>query len=252
MTDEIDSQRAQIRRSALGFAVYAGAFGMTFGAVSTAAGLNVAQTMVLSAVMLTGASQFAFVGVVGAGGAPLAAVSTALLLGLRNTFYGVPVTSILRPRGARRWIAAHFVIDETTAMAVAQDDRDHGRFAFWVTGISLASLWIVGSLAGALLGARVDPDVLGLDAAAPAVFLALLWPQLRLRGGPSLAAVAAAVTVALIPLVPTGVPVIAAAVLAVVAGSLGTRPDAPASEDTPASLSTDEHMGAASDENDTL
>jgi 4-azaleucine resistance transporter AzlC len=214
-------ERAAILRAAGGLSLYAAAFGATFGAVSVAAGLSLAQTMVLSVVMLTGASQFAFVGVVSAGGAPLAAIPAALLLGLRNSFYGVPVTTILRPRGLRRWWAAHFVIDETTAMAVAQPTPAARRYAFWATAYALAPLWILGTLAGAALGSAVDPAALGLDAAAPAVFLALVWPQLKLAGGPVVAALGAAVAVALVPVAPAGVPVIAAAVVAVAAGLLG-------------------------------
>lgn len=207
-----------MRRSALGFALYAGAFGMTFGAVATALGLSVTQTMVLSLVMFTGASQFAFVGVVGAGGSPFAAMLPALLLGVRNAFYGVPITAIERPRGFRRFLTAHFVIDETTAMAVAQEHPATRRYAFWLTGVSLFALWNIGSLAGALLGTAVDPQTLGLDAAAPAVFLALLWPQLKLPGARLLAISAAALAAMLIPVAPAGVPVIAAGILAVVAG----------------------------------
>jgi len=207
-----------IRRSALGFALYAGAFGMTFGAVASALGLTVLQTMVLSVVMFTGASQFAFVGVVGAGGSPFAAILPAMLLGVRNAFYGVPITAIVKPKGWRRWLTAHFVIDETTAMAVAQPDQASRRYAFWLTGVSLFVLWVAGSLAGALLGAAVDPHVLGLDAAAPAVFIALLWSQFKLRGAPALAAVAAVTAALLIPVVPAGVPVIAAGVVAITFG----------------------------------
>lgn len=214
---------AAIRRSALGFALYAGAFGMTFGAVASALGLTVLQTMVLSVVMFTGASQFAFVGVVGAGGSPFAAILPAMLLGVRNAFYGVPVTAIVKPKGWRRWLTAHFVIDETTAMAVAQPDQASRRYAFWLTGVSLFVLWVAGSLAGALLGAAVDPHVLGLDAAAPAVFIALLWPQFKLGGAPALAVAAAFTAAALIPLVPAGVPVISAGVVAIIFG-LVTKP----------------------------
>jgi predicted branched-subunit amino acid permease len=218
-------QRTAILRAALGIGLYAGAFGATFGAVSAAAGLTLAQTMVLSVVMFTGASQFAFVGIVGAGGSPLAAVPAALLLGVRNAFYGVPVTSIVRPRGAARLLTAHFVIDETTAMAVAQPTGPARRYAFWTTGAVLFGLWTAGSFGGAALGTRLDPTALGLDAAAPAVFLALLWPQLRTPGARRLAVVGAVVAVGLIPVAPAGVPVIAAAAVAVLVGLAGANRD---------------------------
>jgi 4-azaleucine resistance transporter AzlC len=216
-------QRAAITRTAAGIGAYAGAFGLTFGAVSVGSGLNVIQTVALSAVMFTGASQFALVGILGAGGSVLAGVSAALLLGLRNAFYGVPVTHILRPRGLSRLWTAHFVIDETTAMAVAQPTPRAGRYAFWATGLGLFALWNLGSLAGALIGRGIDTSALGLAAAAPAIFLALLWPHLTRSRAPAVALGAAGVAFVLVPLVPAGVPVIAAAGVAVAGGLLPGR-----------------------------
>lgn len=222
-----DDSRSAIRRDAAGIAAYAAAFGASFGAVSVASGLSVWQTMVLSLMMFSGASQFALVGVIGAGGAGLAAVPTALLLGVRNAFYGVPLTRILGRRdlsGARRLVTAHLVIDETTAMAVGRDERSAQRYAFWVTGALLFLLWNAGTLAGALGGSAIgEPETLGLDAMIPAAFLALLWPRLRTAQGRWVAAGGALVATALIPLVPAGVPVLAAAPIAVVAGLLPRR-----------------------------
>lgn len=211
-------ERQAILRGAIGIGLYAGAFGMAFGATSVTAGLSLWQTMLLSLMMFTGASQFAFVGVIAAGGSPFAAVGPALLLGLRNAFYGVPMSAILRPSGIAKLWTAHFVIDETTAMTVAQPDPALGRYAFWSTGVLLCLLWAVGSLAGALLGKAVNPSDFGLDAAAPAIFIALLYPQLRRPGAPAVALVGAVVALALVPFVPAGVPVIAAAAVAVAAG----------------------------------
>ena len=213
-------EKAAITRAAAGIGLYAGAFGVTFGAVSATAGLSVIQAVVMSAVMFTGASQFALVGVLAAGGAPLAGISAALLLGLRNAFYGVPITRILGPRGVRRFETAHFVIDETTAMAVAQRSRPAGRYAFWATGITLFTVWTAGTLAGALIGSGIDTSALGLDAAAPAIFLALLWPQLANQRARAVALGAAAVALGLVPVAPAGVPIIAAAGVAIGAGLL--------------------------------
>jgi 4-azaleucine resistance transporter AzlC len=210
--------RAPILRAAVGIGLYAGAFGATFGALAVGAGLSLAQAMMLSLVMFTGASQFAFVGVIAAGGAPAAGMVSALLLGARNAFYGVPVTEILRPRGFKRLVTAHLVIDETTAMAVAQRTARSRRFAFWCTGLILCAFWNVGTLVGGIAGSAIDPAGFGLDAAAPAVFLALLWPQVRGRVELVVAVIAAGASVALIPVAPAGVPVIAAALVAVVAG----------------------------------
>src|SRR5579871_6612672 len=213
-------ERSAIIRAAAGIGLYAGAFGVTFGALATVSGLSPVQAVALSAVMFTGASQFALVGVLAAGGAPLAGVSAALLLGLRNAFYGVPVTQILRPSGVRRLLAAHFVIDESTAMAVAQPNPRAGRYAFWVTGVTLGALWVLGTLVGALIGSGIDTSALGLDAAAPAIFLALLWPRLSHGRGLAVAIGAGAVALALVPFVPAGVPIIAAAGVAVAVGQL--------------------------------
>ena len=210
-------------RAAAGIGLYAGVFGATFGAVSVSSGLSVAQTMVLSAVMFTGASQFALVGIVGAGGSPYTAVSTALLLGLRNAFYGVPVSHALRPRGVRRLWTAQLVIDETTAMALAQQTPRARRYAFWATGLILFVLWNLGTLAGALVGGSINPSTFGLDAAAPAIFLALLWPQLARPGAHLVAIGAAALAAVLIPLAPAGVPIIAASSVAIAAGVSASR-----------------------------
>lgn len=223
---DVPTQQHEIRRDAFGIAAYAGAFGASFGAVSVASGLSVAQTMVLSLVMFTGASQFAFIGVIGSGGAPLAAVPAALLLGVRNAFYGVPVSEVLGPahlRGWRRWTNAHLVIDETTAMAVRRDVPADQRYAFHATGVALFCLWNIGTFVGGLAGSSIDAAAFGLDAAVPAAFLALLWPRLAATTARWVAVAGALVATALIPLLPAGVPVLAAAPIAVVAGLLPRR-----------------------------
>ncbi len=213
----------EIVRAAAGIALYAAAFGFTFGAVATAAGLGTLQVVGLSVVLFSGASQFALVGVLAVGGPAVAALSAALLLGARNAFYGLPLTPILRPRGLRRLLTAHFVIDETTAMTIAQRTPRAGRFAFWATGLGLFALWNLGTLSGALIGGGINTSALGLDAAAPAIFLALLWPQLSRRRGRAVALGAVLVTLSLVTIAPAGVPTIAAAGVAVVAGLVPER-----------------------------
>ncbi|HLL64032.1 MAG TPA: AzlC family ABC transporter permease [Propionibacteriaceae bacterium] len=216
--DQDEVERRPIARAAAGIGLYAGAFATAYGAVAVGSGLSVTQAMVLSLVMFTGASQFAFAGVIAAGGNPFSGVAAALLLGVRNAFYGVPMSQVLNPRGPRRLLTAHFVIDETTAMAVGQPTRSAQRYAFWVTGAILFVCWQLGSLAGAVLGRAIDPAAFGLDAAAPAVFLALLWPSLRRRSSQVVALAGAALALVLVPVAPTGVPVLAAAAVALVAG----------------------------------
>jgi 4-azaleucine resistance transporter AzlC len=203
--------------------VYAAAFGLAFGAVAVASGLSLLQACVLSVVMFTGASQFALVGIIAVAGSPYAALAAALLLGVRNAFYGVAIAGIVRPRGLARILTAQFVIDETTAMAVAQPQRRAGRYAFWSTGVGLFTMWNLGTLAGALIGSSINTSALGLDAAAPAIFLALLWPQLSRERGLAVAAGAVAVALALVTITPAGVPIIAAAGVAIIAGLTPAR-----------------------------
>jgi predicted branched-subunit amino acid permease len=205
-------------RDALAVGAATGAYALSFGAISTSAGLSIAQTMALSLLMFSGASQFAFVGIVATGGGVPASVATAVLLGTRNAFYGLRLAGLLRVRGLRRLLAAQAVIDETTAMAVAQADEPTARKAFWATGISVFTLWNLGTLIGAVGAQGVDPKALGLDAAVPAAFLALLAPRVRGRSAWVVALAAALVAVAATPYVPTGVPVLLAAAVAVVAG----------------------------------
>lgn len=216
-------EKPAIIRAAAGIGLYAGAFGVTFGAIATASGLSAVQAVVMSAVMFTGASQFALVGIVAGGGSSLAALSAALLLAMRNAFYGVPITHILRPQGVRRVWTAHFVLDETTAMAVAQSAPRAGRYAFWTTGTALYALWTLGTLGGALIGGGIDTAALGLNAAAPAIFLALLWPQLSRARGLTVALGAVAVALSLVTAVPAGISVIAAAAVAMLVGLIPDR-----------------------------
>lgn len=214
--------RREITIDALAIGAATGAYGISFGALAVTNGFDAWQAQALSLLMFTGASQFATVAILGAGGTAVAAVATALLLGLRNGLYSLSLANLLSLRGWRRPAVAHLTIDESTAMAVASaDDPDRGRarYAFLATGLSVLVLWNLGTLIGALgAGAIGDPRMFGLDAAAAAAFLALLWPRLGVREARVVAVVAALVTVILIPLVSPGLPVLASALVAVVAG----------------------------------
>lgn len=196
-------------RDALGIGVASGAYALSFGAISITAGLTLPQTCALSILMFTGASQFAFVGVVGAGGSAWAGAATAMLLGSRNALYGLRLSSLLNVTGARRVAASQFVIDETTAMAIARDNPRESRFAFWTTGLILFSFWNLGTLVGALATQVLpDPKALGLDAAPPAAFLALITPRLRGREPLAIAFGAAILVLAVLPFVPPGIPLL--------------------------------------------
>ena len=194
----------------LGLAV--GVFAISFGVASVSAGASVAQTCVLSLLVFTGASQFSAVSVLGAGGSPASALGGGALLAARNGAYGLAMAPHLKGRLGTRLIAAQLTIDESTAMAAAQDDEAHRSAAFWITGVSVYVFWNIGTLVGALLGSAVDPKVYGLDAAFPAAFVAMLWPRLRERRSATAALVGATVCLALIPFTPIGVPILCAAV----------------------------------------
>lgn len=212
--------RRDITVDALAIGAATGAYGISFGAVAVGNGFDVWQTQVLSLFMFTGASQFATVVTVGAGGTLVAAVATALLLGLRNGLYALSLAHDLAPRGWRRPVVAQLTIDESTAMAVSNAaDRSAMRYAFLATGLSVFVLWNLGTAIGALSANLLgDPRTYGLDAAAAAAFLALLWPRLDNRETRVVAVVAGTATLILLPLVAPGIPVLASAVVAIGAG----------------------------------
>ena len=202
-----------------------GLYGVSAGALGVAAGLSVWQTMVTSLVLFSGGSQFAFYGVIGSGGSGLAAIATASLLGLRNGFYGLELSRVLAPPAWLRPITAQLTIDESTAVALAQDSQRESRIGFYTTGIALFIIWNTTTLLGALAGeAMGDPKAYGLDAAAAAAFVALVWPRLFGRGeggrtGPiATAALAMALTMISAPFTPTGVEVLVGATAALVIG----------------------------------
>jgi branched-subunit amino acid transport protein len=159
----------RIERDALAIGVATGAYGVSFGVLAVVAGLSVAQACVMSLLVFTGASQFAAIGVIGAGGGAAAALAPALLLAGRNALYGLSLVPVLRRVPiARRAVEAQLIIDETTAMARAQDDPADAHRAFLATGVSVYVLWNLGTLAGALLGGGIgDPEALGLDTMFP-------------------------------------------------------------------------------------
>lgn len=213
-------------RIGLSVAVATGFYGISFGALGVAAGLDVLQVVALSALMFTGGSQFAYIGVIAGGGSGAAAFGAATLLGVRNAVYGVQVNRMLRPRGGTRLLAAQVCIDESTATAVGQRDPDEQRRGFWSAGLGIYVLWNLFTAAGALLGdALGDPRRWGLDGAAVAAFLGLLWPRLSAREPIAIAGVCALATVLAVPLAPPGVPILVAAAVAALWGWHGRRGD---------------------------
>ena len=196
-------------RQSLSVGVAVGLYGISFGAIAVTAGLTVPQAVVLSAVLFSGGSQFAFVGALADGG--LAATASAWLVGLRNGLYGAQANAWFGPQGWKRLLSAHLTIDESIAVAVAQEDRRERRRGFWGAGIAVFVLWnaftVVGALLGNLLG---DPKVWGLDGAAIAAFCGLLWPRLTSRDAVAVAVLGAVVTLVAVPVVPPGLPILLA------------------------------------------
>ena len=219
-----DQRRKAILRQSLSVAVATSAYAISFGALSVASGLNLWQTIALSALLFSGGSQFALVGIIAAGGSGAAAVATSTLLAVRNGLYGLQMSRLLGVSGLRRLAAAHLTIDESTAVGVAQPERSGQRLGFWSTGIAVFVLWNLLTIIGAILGNAIgDPKVFGLDAVAPAAFCALLWPRLKSGEARAVAAVSAVIALAVAPHAPIGIPVLVAALVALVAGLLPRR-----------------------------
>ncbi|MEN9711647.1 MAG: hypothetical protein RL441_1639 [Actinomycetota bacterium] len=219
-----------ILRDALGIGIGVASYGVSFGALGVTSGLDVWQTQALSALMFTGASQFALVGVLGAGGTAVSAIAAALLLGFRNFPYALRMSSLVRPHGLTKFLAAHVTIDESTAMGLAHengpDQEVGGRFAFWATGASVFVFWNLATLIGAVAASGAgDPKVFGLDAAIAAGFVALVWPQFQGPLERKTGALAFLVALTAISFVRPGLPILLAGAVALVIG-LATKPGA--------------------------
>ena len=198
-----------------------GLYGTAFGAASIAAGFSVLQTCLLSLLAFSGASQFAVVGVMGAGGTAIAGIATASLLGVRNMLYALRMAPLLRVSGFKKVIAAQVTIDESTGVALSQEKlgTEAMKQGFWLTGFGVYIFWNIFTLLGAL-GAKAmgDPSAWGLDAAVPAAFLGLVWPRLTNKLERALAVCALVLAVLLSPVLSAGLPIIATVVLAVIFG----------------------------------
>ena len=228
-----DQRRKEILRQSLSVGVATGTYGISFGALSVAAGLDLWQTIALSALLFSGASQFAVVGVVATGGSGAAAVATSTLLGIRNGLYGLQMSRLLGVSGLRRVAAAQLTIDESTAVGVAQPERSAQRLGFWSTGLAVFVLWNLMTIVGAVVGnALGDPRRFGLDAAAPAAFCGLLWPRLKTGDARAVAAASAVIALVVAPHAPAGIPVLVSVLAAIVAGLLPPRA-AGATDDLP-------------------
>ena len=210
---------ASVKRDSFTVSITVGAYGIAFGAAAIADHFTILQACLLSLLLFSGASQFAVVGVLGAGGSAASAIATSTLLGSRNALYGLRLAPILNHKGWRRAVGAQVTIDESTGVALSQDTNKSMKQGFWYTGIGVFIFWNFFTLLGAL-GAKAigNPSAWGLDAAVPAAFLGMLWPRLKGRHTWAVAAASVVLSLTLVPFVPAGVPIISCAVIAILLG----------------------------------
>ena len=216
----MNPKKNQVDRTAFSVAFTVGLYGAAFGAAGVTAGFSILQTCLLSILLFSGASQFAVVGIMGAGGAAISAIATATLLGFRNTLYGLQMAPILKVKGFKRVLAAQITIDESTAVATLQDNDEDRKRGFYLTGIGVYVFWNLFTFLGALGASAIgDPSVWGLDAAVPAAFLGLIWPRLKNKVQFLVSGIAIAWALLLTPVSPAGIPIITTVVLAIIFGA---------------------------------
>ncbi len=216
----MNPKKSQVDRTAFSVAFTVGLYGAAFGAAGVTAGFSILQTCLLSILLFSGASQFAVVGIMGAGGAAVSAIATATLLGFRNTLYGLQMAPILKVKGIKRFLAAQITIDESTAVATLQDNDEDRKRGFYLTGIGVYVFWNLFTFLGALGASAIgDPSVWGLDAAVPAAFLGLIWPRIKNKVQFLVSGIAIAWALLLTPVTPAGIPIITTVVLAIIFGA---------------------------------
>jgi predicted branched-subunit amino acid permease len=215
----VNPKKNQVDRTALSVAFTVGLYGAAFGAAGVTAGFSILQTCLLSILLFSGASQFAVVGIMGAGGSAVSAIATSTLLGFRNALYGLQMAQILKVKGLKRILAAQITIDESTAVATLQENDADRRRGFYITGIGVYVFWNLFTFLGALGASAIgDPSVWGLDAAVPAAFCGLIWPRLKNKTHFVVSAVAIAWALILTPITAAGIPIITTVLLAIIFG----------------------------------
>ena len=208
-----------VERTSLSVAFTVGLYGAAFGAAGITAGFSILQSCLLSLLLFSGASQFAVVGIMGAGGSAVSAIATATLLGFRNALYGLQLAPILKVTGLKRIIASQITIDESTAVSTLQSNDSDRKRAFYLTGFGVYIFWNLFTFLGALGASAIgDPSVWGLDAAVPAAFCGLVWPRLKDKRLFLISACAIILALLLTPITPAGIPIITTVLLAVIFG----------------------------------
>lgn len=214
-------ERRTVLRDSLSVAIPVGSYGAAFGAAAVAGGFSVIQACALSLLLFSGASQFAVVGVMAGGGTALSAITTGALLGIRNGLYGMRMAPILKLTGFRRFLGAQITIDESTGVALSQENRgeDAMRYGFFATGLGVFIFWNLFTFIGALGANSIgDPSSWGLDAAVPAAFLGLVWPRLVNTKTRIAAIFSVLLALFLTPFLGAGLPIIATVLIALVIG----------------------------------
>lgn len=204
--------RKRILRQALSIALAVMPFGLAFGIAAREAGLSIYEAMGFSSLVFTGSAQFAAVSVLSDGGSALTAVIAGALLNLRSLAFGVALAPVLKGSWRFRAAAAQLMIDEAAAVGMAQDQPTDRRFGYLAGGLSVFALWNLSTAAGALFVGAMGDIVFeaGIDATIPAAFLALLWPRLSDERQRAIAVGGAIIALASVPLLPPGLPIIAA------------------------------------------
>ena len=189
-------------------------FGASFGLLAVDAGMGAVGAVVMSATTFAGSAQFAAASILDDGGGAAAAIVAALLLNARYVPLSLSVAAIFPGSRRRRALESQLIVDESWALSGRT-----GRFEYGVlvgAGILFYVLWVAGTALGTAAGDLLDPEAIGLDAAFPALFLALLAPYLRSRRALLTAVAAGAITLALLPVAPAGVPIVAASLAALI------------------------------------
>jgi predicted branched-subunit amino acid permease len=206
-----------VARTSLSVAFTVGLYGAAFGAAGVTAGFTILQTCLLSILLFSGASQFAVVGIMGAGGSAISAIATATLLGFRNALYGLQMAPILKVTGLKRILSAQITIDESTAVSTLQENDVDRKRGFYLTGIGVYVFWNLFTYLGALGASAIgDPAVWGLDAAVPAAFCGLVWPRLKDKKQFLISALAIVLALSLTPITAAGIPIITTVLLAII------------------------------------
>jgi 4-azaleucine resistance transporter AzlC len=199
--------------------------GVSYGAIAVSSGFPLWLPMLMSLVVFAGASQFMFIGIVAAGGNPFAAVLAGLLANARHLPFGFAIGDVLGKRWTARLAGSHLMIDESVAFALAQREAHRRRAAYWACGIGLFACWNIGVVGGAYAGTAIsDTDAFGLDAAFPAVLLALVLPSLRDKATRLPVLIGVLVALAATPFLPAGLPVLLA-LAGVLAGVAPKEPE---------------------------